>query len=387
MTAISTTSTRAARWAVLAIFFINGAILANWIARIPDIQHKLDLSEGELGIVLLGISVGVLTALTMAGGWVAKFGSKIVTAVTAILLALVLPLLGLAPNPVMLWGGLFLFGAFLSTMDVAMNAQAVEVERRHGKPIMSLFHAFFSIGGFFGALMGGALAVYPPEVHFVIATAVSIVLILISIRPLVDVEGEKEQGGSVFRLPQRALWLLGAIAFAAAIGEGSMADWSTVFLTNVVQTDTGTAALGFASFSLTMTIGRLLGDWLTSRFRASLMVQLGGALAAIGLLLPALFPSLITSLIGFGAVGAGVSFIIPLTFSKVGNMEGISPSAGIAGVATIGYTGFLAGPPIIGLIAEVTSLRVALGVVAVVIGTLLFTGRALEPKKKKRESE
>lgn len=384
MTAISMTSTRNARWAVLGIFFINGAILANWIARIPDIQHKLNLTEGELGIVLLGMAMGVLTALTMAGGWIAKFGSKFITTFAAILLALALPFLGLAPTGFLLWAALFVFGAFISSMDVAMNAQAVEVERRHGKPIMNTFHAFFSIGGFFGALMGGALAVFPPLTHFLIATIVAIVGIIVSSRPLVEVEGEKEQGGSVFRLPQRALWLLGAIAFAAAIGEGSMADWSTVFLTNVVQTDTGTAALGFASFSLMMTAGRLLGDWLASRFRSSVLVQTGGAIAALGLILSVVFPSLITSLIGFGAVGAGLSFIIPLTFSKVGNMPGISPSAGIAGVATIGYAGFLAGPPVIGLIAELTSLQMALGVAAIIISTLLITGRALQVGKKKK---
>lgn len=370
-------SNRYARWAVLAIFFINGALLSNWVARIPDIQRKLSLSEGALGIVLLGLSVGVLTALTMAGGLVARFGSRAVTTVTTFLLCGALPLLALAPSPVLLWMALFIFGATLSTMDVAMNAQAVEVERRHDKPLMSSFHASFSIGAFFGAVIGSFLTDLSPLNHFLFASVVGFVGALIAVRPLVDVDGEKQSGGSVFRLPERSLWMLGAVAFAGAIGEGAMADWSTVYLTNVVQTDTSTAALGFASFSLMMTVGRAAGDWITAHINVPLLVRGGGILAAIGLFIAILLPDTIPVIIGFGLVGAGISITIPLAFSAVGKMPGIAPGAGIAGVATIGYAGFLAGPPILGLIAEFTSLRISLGLVAFVVATLVITGGAL----------
>jgi len=378
MTSITVTSTnRYARWAVLAIFFINGALLSNWVARIPDIQHKLDLSEGALGIVLLGLSVGVLTALTMAGGFVARYGSRRVTTVTTFLLCAVLPLLGLAPTAVLLWGALFIFGATLSTMDVAMNAQAVEVERRHDKPLMSSFHASFSIGAFFGALMGSALTGLLPLSHFLIASVVGAAAGVLAVRPLVDVDGEKQSGGAVFRFPERSLWMLGAIAFAGAIGEGAMVDWSTVYLTDVVQTETSIAALGFAAFSLMMTVGRASGDWLTTRIHPPLLVRAGGALGAAGLLIAVALPDIVPVIIGFALLGAGISIIIPLAFSTVGKMPGIAPGAGIAGVATIGYAGFLAGPPVIGLIAELTSLRVSLGLVAIIVATLVVTGGAL----------
>lgn len=376
-----TTSVKMARRAVLAMFFANGALLANWLARIPQIQASLTLSEGELGLALMGMAVGVLIALTMVGGLIGRFGSRTVTTASGVLLCLLLPFLALMPNAIALWVSLFLYGGVMSLMDVAMNAQGVDVERALGRSVMSSFHAAFSIGGFAGAAIGASMAFLGigPALHFLIAAAGFLLLILLAASALLPVSpaAEPNLGGPVFRLPARVLWPLGAVAFCSSVGEGAMADWSAVYLKSIVGSTDGVAALGFAAFSITMTGGRLLGDNLAMRFGGANLVRAGGMCAAGGLLLAILLPQAAPVLLGFAAVGAGLSIVVPLTFSTAGNVPGLPSGVGIAGVATIGYAGFLAGPPAIGLLAEATTLRVAMLLVLLLVGSLIFTSQAL----------
>lgn len=370
-----------ARWAVLTMFFANGAVLANWLARIPQIQANLALSEGQLGLVLMGMAVGVLTALTLAGGLIARFGSRTMTRAGGLLLCLTLPPLALMPNAVTLWLNLFLYGGAMSLMDVSMNAQGVDVERALGRSVMSSFHAAFSIGGFTGAAIGAAMAFWGigPELHFLLAAAGFMLLILLAARHLLPAPAATEPGPPepVFQLPPRVLWPLGAVAFCSSIGEGAMADWSAVYLKSIVGTTDSLAAFGFAAFSITMTGGRLLGDSLAMRFGGANLVRAGGVCAVSGLLLAILLPQAAPVLLGFAAVGAGLSIVVPLTFSAAGNLPNLPSGVGIAGVATIGYAGFLAGPPAIGLIAEATTLRVAMLLVLLLVGSLIFTSQAL----------
>jgi predicted MFS family arabinose efflux permease len=373
----------AMRLAVVIMFFINGAVLANWVSRIPAIAGTLHLDEGAVGLVLIGLSIGVITSLLFTGGLIARFGSERVVQVAAVVLCLALPLLALAPNPVLLWVALFGFGAALSTMDVAMNSQAVEVEQRAARPLMSSFHGAFSVGSFAGALMGGIMASLGvmPLVHFVIAAIGFALLSRVAITALVRVDAEvsgRSQRGSPIQLPPRALWMVGAIALCAMIGEGSAADWSGLYIQNIVGLPGGVTAFGYAAFAVMMTVGRLSGDWLVSRFQPAPLVRVGGLIACLGILVAVVSPSLLTAVIGFAAVGAGLSLVVPLAFSAAGRVPGVMPGAGIAGVATIGYAGLLAGPPIIGLIAHVTSLQVGLLFVAVMVGTLAFTGQRLK---------
>ncbi len=381
---LPSTSVKMARWAVLAMFFANGALMANWLSRIPQIQANLAMSEGQLGLALMGLAVGVLTALTMAGGLIARFGSRAVTAGGGVLLCLLLPFLALMPTVVALGVCLFLFGAAMSTMDVAMNAQGVDVERGLGRSVMSSFHASFSIGGFAGAAIGATMAFLGigPALHFVIAAAGFLLVVLLAATRLLPAEpaatGSGDSvGGTVFQLPARVLWPLGAVAFCSSIGEGAMADWSAVYLKSIVGTTDGVAAFGYAAFSITMTGGRLLGDNLSMRFGAASLVRAGGIAASVGLLLAILLPQVLPVLLGLAAVGAGLSIVVPLVFSAAGNVPNLPSGVGIAGVATIGYAGFLAGPPAIGLVAEVTSLRVAMLLVLLLVGSLIFTSRAL----------
>lgn len=368
-----------ARFAVLAMFFLNGAIFGTWVSRIPDVQVRLGLSEGTLGLVLLGIAVGVITALTLTGGLIARFGSRTVTIAGAVALCLLLPPLALMPGAIALWVNLFAFGAAMSLMDVAMNAQGVEVEQQYQRALMSSFHAAFSIGGFAGAALSAGLAALDvlPFYHFSLITLLFLALIVVMGRWLLTDRDSPDADGPVFQLPQRLLWPLGIVAFCTALGEGAMADWSAVYLVGVVGTTASLAAIGFAVFSLTMTIGRLIGDKIATYIEPSRLVRGGGLLAALGLIVAIVYPQPVAVIMGFAAVGAGLSIIIPLTFSAAGNVPDISSGVGIAGVATIGYAGFLAGPPLIGLLAEATSLQLSLFLIAVMVGSLVFTGRAL----------
>ncbi len=382
MNGVSATSLRHSRLAVLAAFFINGALIASWVSRIPAIQTKMGLSEGGLGLILLGLSAGVLIALSLAGGLIARYGSPKVTLVGAMVMCLMLPAIALAPNSITLWIVLFILGGAMSIMDVAMNEQAVLVERSAGRPMMSSFHASFSIGGLTGALIGAGMAwaSVMPFPHFVFVSVIFGVVMIFASAYLLPTEQEAQADDAVFRLPERALWALGAVAFCAAIAEGAMADRSAVYLNQVLNTTAAYAALGFAAFSLTMTVGRLLGDSISARWPSILVVRGGGLVATLGLLTAALTTAPSLALVGFAAVGIGLANIIPLSFSAAGNYPQISPSAGIAGVATIGYAGFLAGPPIIGSVAEATSLRIALALVAFLVATLVFTAGAVSPE-------
>ncbi len=381
MTALSQPSTGRSRFAVVVMFFINGAIFANWAARVPDIQQRFALTDGALGLLLLGIAVGVLTALSVVGGLIQRAGSKRVTLFGAVALALILPLLALMPHPAMLWVALVAFGMAMSAMDMAMNTQAVEIEQRRQKPTMSSFHAAYSIGGVSGAAFGAAMASLPQSLfgHFAIVGVGALVLVALNTGALVETTPEPliEERRSIFSLPPRVIWPLGLIAFCAGLGEGSMSDWSAVYLRNVVGTAAGTAALGFAAFSLLMTTGRLFGDRVTGHFEPSSIVRGGAVLAGAGLLLAILVPQTPFVLVGFAAVGAGLSITIPLAFSAAGNTPGVPAGIGIAGVATMGYAAFLAGPPFVGLLADATSLRVSLFVVALLICSLFISAKAV----------
>lgn len=369
------------RIVVLFAFFMNGSLFATWVSRIPDIQERLALSEGALGAILMGMSIGVLTALSVSGSLIARFGSKRVSAISALGMCLSVPLIAIMPSPALLFIGLFTFGAAMSTMDVAMNAQAVRVEHLYKRPMMSSFHASFSVGGLFGALVGSGMERIdvPAIQHFVYASLFFFVGIIL-FKWLLEDEESDSPAGPVFQIPHPSLWPLGALAFCTALGEGAMADWSAVYLKNVIQTEASVAALGFAAFSLTMTAGRLVGDHLTSRYNPIHVIRYGGILATVGLVASILTSNYIIVLIGFGCVGFGLANSMPLAFSAAGRQPGIAPGAGIASVASIGYAGFLAGPPFIGLLAEQTSLRWSLFVIAILIATVIFTANAVKSK-------
>ena len=223
---------RAARWAVAAMFLVNGALLANWVARIPAVQQRLGLSAGALGIALLGMAIGALAAFPVTGLLIAHYGSRRVTTGAALVYCAAVPLPGLAPNLPLLMVALIALGAGNGAMDVAMNAQGVAVEARYGRPIMSSSHGLWSVGGFAGALVGGAAAGagIAPFPHLLGAAAVLVIAALVAAHWLLPVVADAHSGAPAFARPTRALLGLGAVAFCSALGEGAMADWSAVYL-------------------------------------------------------------------------------------------------------------------------------------------------------------
>jgi MFS family permease len=354
-----------ARCAVATIFAINGMLGATWATRIPAVQERLKLSSSALGIALLCAAVGALVAMNIAGYLASRFGSSRITVVAGLLFCGSVPLLALAPSLPILMVALVVFGATTGSMDVAMNTQGVAVERRYGRPILTSFHAFYSVGGLVGAFIGGIIAGQGMGVlpHFAMMAAICALALLGVSRLLLP--NDADAGGSAIALawPSGILLALGIVAFCSVLGEGAMADWSAVYLLHGIGTGAALAAGGYAAFSLLMAIGRFLGGNLTARFGPVTMVRFGALLAAAGLSLALAVHWTPTALLGFGLVGAGFSVIFPITLSAAGGVRGIPSGTAIAAVATCGYVGYLIGPPSIGFLAQAVSLRIALAVV------------------------
>jgi MFS family permease len=365
----------AARLAVLGIFFLNGLALASWVVRIPAVQEKLTLSEGLLGLALLGAAVGALAAMPATGWLVARVGSRPVVGVTGLLLCGSLILPALAPNLALLVVSLVMLGASNGAMDVSMNAQAVAVEKRYGQPIMSSFHAAFSLGGLAGAAGGGVVASLGVGLlpHLAGIAALTAAAVVVAYRAMLP--GDADRGGDgepAFARPTRALAGLGIISFCVLLGEGAMADWSAVYLNGPLGTGPGFAAAGYAAFSVAMAAGRLFGDRLAQRFGPVWLVRAGAAVAAVGLGLSLAVGDPLFALVGFASAGVGFSIIFPAALSAAGRTKGTTAGPAIAAVATAGYFGFLVGPPSIGFVAELTGLGGALYIVVALSAAIVL---------------
>jgi predicted MFS family arabinose efflux permease len=370
---------------VAAIFAINGFALSSWFPHIPAMQRKLDLSDATLGIALLGTAVGALVATSLSGAVIRRLGSRRATLLSVVGLCAALPLPGLAPNLPLLVVALVLLGVTNGTLDVAMNTQAVAVEARYHRPIMSSFHGVFSLGGLISSALAVAIigAGVATVVHLATAGVVLGAAALLAGHWLLPDQGAApEAGGPLFVRPTGPLLGLGIVAFCVLLGEGAMADWGAVYLDNVLETGSGFAAAGYAVFSGTMAVGRLTGGRWIARYGPERIVRAGGTIVAVGLGLALIAGQPLAALVGFGCVGAGLSVLFPITLSAAGRVPGVAPEQGLAAVTAVGYAGFLAGPPLIGLAAEATSLPVALGIVAalgIVIAALASTVRERGP--------
>jgi len=364
----------ASRCAVSALFFVNGAILASWVPYVPMVKQRLGIGDGLLGVVLLFMAIGALGALPFAGTLVGRLGSRTVSVGAGLGLCLSLPLPILAPTPFLVALALLFFGAFNSTLDVAMNAQAVEVEQRRGRALMSSFHAMFSVGGLAGALLSSVIiaAGVGAADHILTAALLGSVAILIARSALIAVAPSPSP---VFVRPTRGLLGLGVLALCALLAEGAIGDWSAVYLMDSRGASQSVAAAGFAAFSLAMAGGRFAGDHVARRLGAACLLRLSGALAAGGLLLALIVNEPVIAIAGFGLVGLGVANLIPVIFSAAGRAYAVAPGHGLAAVATTGYVGFLAGPPAIGLAAEVAGLPAALGIVALACAAVAIAAR------------
>jgi MFS family permease len=372
---------RQARRAVAAVFFLNGVIFGSWAARIPAVRDHVGLSDGELGLALACGAIGAIIAMPIAGGRAARLGSRRATRVALGLMSLAIALVALAPSLPVLCGLMFFLGAAMGSCDVTMNAHGVEVERRYERPILAAFHAAFSIGGLAGGALGAlaAAASLDVRVHLALVGALTAVIGLAWSRRFLA--GDADAVGHaqpLFVRPPRRLLALGALAFACLIIEGASADWSAVYLRDELGTTAGTAALAFTAFSVTMTVGRLVGDRLAGRFGPQAIVRAGGALAAVGFGAGLAISEPVAGVVGFACLGAGMSGVVPIVFRASGRVPGMAAGVGLAAVSSTGYLGFLVGPPTIGGIAALTGLPTALIVLvalAAVVTALAPTAR------------
>lgn len=372
---------RRARVAVSFVFFAHGALFGTWVARIPAVKGELGLGEAQLGLALFGAALGTLVALPVAGVVTARRGSRAGTVWGLPVFAALLPVLALAPGLPALFLALFAFGAAAAMLDVAMNAHSLAVERERERPILSTVHAGWSFGGLAGAALGGAAAAagLEPLGHFLLAAALLGLPWLALSRLLLPADVDRPEEPPRFARPPRRLAALAVLGFCGLFAEGAAADWSAVYLDESVGSGAGVAALAYACFSVAMAVTRLAGDRITSRWGPVAVTRAGGLVAAAGLASALVAGSVPAALVAFACMGAGLATVVPIAFRAAGSMPGIPAGAGIAALTTVGYAGFLVGPPLIGAVAEATTLPVALGIVVALLLVLVSLARATRP--------
>ncbi|MBB5275641.1 MFS family permease [Rhizobium rosettiformans] len=368
------------RAAVALLFFLNGLVIGAWAPKIPFFSQALGLTELMLGVMIFVFGVGSLVLMPIAGMQIARYGSRRVVEVTTLLFIPTIVLVTLVDN---IWTGaiaIFLFGGLTGAMDVAMNANAVEVERNMRRSIMSSCHAFWSLGGLCGAATGGFLiASLGVTGHVLLLAAVCVVLFVVA-RPMILADAPHPSDEPVkAKLPMTPLpWLIGTIALFCMIPEGTVLDWSALYLRNELNATTEMSGFAFAAFSFTMAVCRFAGDFVRDRFGAVNTLRFCGVAAIIGLVMAGQSNSVTLALIGFAITGIGISNMVPIAFSAGGNIPGLAPGVGLSVVTTMGYSGILFAPSLIGLVAEHTSLSTvytAIPALLVVVLALSKLGR------------
>lgn len=373
-----------ARLAVTIAFVSNGFIFGAWAARIPEVKDHLGLSSLGLGFALLAPAVGSLLAIRVVGRLSTRFGTGPIMRIATIACLAIAWIPGIAPNVATIWVALLAWGATIGGMDVAMNAQGVTVEAAYQRPVLSGFHAAWSIGTFAGALIGGlgyslgiAIGLQQAALGAVlIAVALFADRAVLPDPPASDAT-EPTPRSRRRRLPRRPdgrLALLGIAATFAMISEGAVADWSGVLLRSHLHASPGQAGFGFAAFGIAMTAGRLVGDRLVHRFGRGRCVSSLAVIGATGLATGFAIDSLVSVIVGFAVLGIGLSVMVPVFFSSAAD-GGVASGPAIAVVASFGYTGFLIGPTVIGFIAQGQSVLFALRLLPVF--TLIAGGLGL----------
>lgn len=361
-----------AKWqlrAVVAAFAFNGLLFGAWASRVPSFRDRFALDSAELGLLLLLLAGGAIVCFPVAGALTERRGAERVTAWAALVYGPALLLLALAPSLPMLGAALFVFGALHGGMDVAMNAWAARAEKDARRPVMSALHATFSLGAGVGAASGylAIRAGLAPPAHFALVAGLGALasLPLMAAGARAQVRPARSEGGApLFALPHGSLVLVGLIAFGVAMGEGAMADWSAVFLNDVLGASEARAALGYAAFSAAMVATRLAGDRVRGRFGAVATARVSGGIAVLGLGVVMIAGNLAVALFGFALVGVGYAIVVPLVFMRAAQDPHVRPGPAIASVATLCYGGMLLGPVMVGLVASLTSLVAAFGALA-----------------------
>lgn len=365
------------RIATGAFFFIQGLIYASWASRIPDIKDALNMSDATLGGVLLALPVGQLSAMALSGYLVSRFGSKRIIRVGLSIFALALVSIGLVSTTWQLSMALFIFGVGANITNISINTQGVGIERIYKRSILSTFHGVWSLAGFMGGIFGAFMANkhITPFNHYLVILALAIIAIL-SMYPMLlsrDYERhysaktstDKKSNKVKFTRPDKYILLLGVIVFINLLCEGTMMSWSSLYFADVVKSDPRYITIGYIGFMFTMALGRFLADGLRTHFGAITIIRVSSLITFIGLMTSVLFPSLLSATIGFVLVGFGVSSVVPICYSLAGHSPTMSSGLALTTVATIGFLGFLVGPPVVGFIAENLNLRWSFATIAI----------------------
>ncbi len=382
---------RWARVAVAACFFLNAVFYANVVPRLPEIKAELGLSNASLGAALAALPLGALVAALASAPLIRRFTSARVASFGLVLLGLTLWAVAVAPNWPALAAALFVAGALDAVIDVAQNAHGLRVQRRYGRSILNGFHGLWSIGAVCGGLLGSVAAGLgiPLAVHLGVSAVAFGALALLAYRALLpgddDADREPEPDAAEDGAPPHpgrrgavlALTALGILAACGAFVEDAGASWSALYLRTELSAGAAAAGLGFVALQGAMTLGRLTGDRVVDRFGQDRVVQVGGAVIAGGMGLALAFPSMPSSLIGFALAGLGVATLIPAVYHAADELPGLRRGTGLAVINWLLRIGFLVCPLVIGVLADATSLRVALlAVVVAGLGALLL-GRVL----------
>lgn len=368
---------RLSRIAVGNFFFVSGLCFATWAARIPDIQQKLALNEAELGTVLFASPVGSILCLPIAGILVTRLGSRAALLTGTICYATVLCMIGLVESTFQLVAALFFFGMSGNLMNIAVNTQAVGVESLYKRSIMASFHGLWSLAGFTGAAIGTLMVTMhmTPFNHFLIIAG----MMLLSAGFFFSNALKQDTGGSAnagFAWPDKSLLQLGIVSFCCMVCEGCMFDWSGIYFRDIVQAPEKLVTVGYTTFMATMATGRFVADYMVTRFGVKNVLRISGILIASGLLIAVSFPMVLPAALGFLLTGFGVSSVVPLVYGLSGKSTTMPPGMAIAAVSTVGFLGFLFGPPLIGYIAQALDLRWSFAMMALLgFGTTLMAGK------------
>ncbi|MEJ1238113.1 MFS transporter [Chryseolinea sp. T2] len=356
---ISRYSLLSRRVGVSVFFILHGLCFASWASRIPTIQEQLQLNEAALGTILFALPVGFFVSLPFSGWLIARLHSKKVVLLSSTCYSLSLIGIGVATTGVQIAVSLLLFGFFANMLNISMNTQAVAIEQAYGKRLLASFHGLWSLAGFAGAATGAWMISHniDPFWHFVCIACVFVPGLAFATRFLSPGDRTTKEKQSLLALPDKSLLGLGLIAFCSMMVEGAMFDWSGVYMSKVVQATRDHAAMGYSAFMIAMTTMRFMADAIAARFGLRRTLQLSGSLATTGLLLAVVSPQFAPALIAFALVGMGVSAVVPMVYSAAGQSTNMAPGIAITAVSSLGFMGFLIGPPSIGFIAAAATLR------------------------------
>lgn len=372
----------AARLATRLSFLVAGFGMTSWAPLVPFAKARLAVDDGAMGMLLLCLGLGSVLTMSATGALSARFGSRRIIILGGLGVSLFLPLLAIAGSPIALGAALFAFGAALGTLDVAMNIHAVDVERASGRPLMSGFHALFSIGGFAGATTMTVMLSrgLPPFVGVIANAALMLAAMGLAAPRLVRAKGDPD--GAAFALPRGVVLLLSLLAAATFLAEGAMLDWSALLITKSGLVAVAQGGLGYMLFSIAMTAGRLVGDKVVARLGDRRVLRWGGLLAVAGFVVLLTVPAAAVALSGFVLIGLGASNIVPVLFRLAGTQTAMPAAQAISALSTIGYAGILIGPAGIGGIAMASGLHGAFWPLAGLFAlTPLLAGRLTTPTR------